>query len=116
VVSKKVFNQADHVIRQMIFKWAQRRHPTKRRGWIWRKYFTNAGVRGQFSEKNYNQKIFKYEINSLILLSYIPIIRYVKVRSDANPFLKQYDSYYKQRSLHKKEQNKKVKQQTRYFA
>jgi len=117
VVSKKVFNKADHVIRTMIQKWAQRRHPTKRRGWIWQKYFTNAKVRGQLSEKIFNKKKNnKYEINCLFLLSYIPIIRYVKVRSQANPFLQEYDKYYLKRTLQRNEQRTKIKQQTRYFA
>ena len=116
VVSKKTFNVVDHVIRQMIFKWAERRHPTKRRGRIWKKYFTAGKVRGQLSEKNFNHKTGKFEINCLFLLSYIPIIRYVKVRSEANPFLQEYDKYFLRRNLQRNEQRQKIKQQTRYFA
>ena len=116
VVSKKVFNVADHVIRQMIFKWAERRHSTKRRGWIWKKYFINGRVRGQLCEKTFNQKFGKFEINCLFLLSYVPIIRYVKVRSDANPFLQEYDKYYERRRLQRNEQRIKIKQQTRFYA
>jgi len=115
VVSKQVFNKADHVIRQMIFKWAERRHPTKRRGWIWRKYFTSGRVRGILSTKFYNSQRHGYEIYCLYSLSYVPIIRHVKIRSDANPFLVEYDKYFQKRKQWRTEQSIKVRQQTHYF-
>jgi RNA-directed DNA polymerase len=115
VVSKKVFNKADHVIRQMIFKWATRRHPTKRRGWIWRKYFTSGRVRGILSTKLFNSKKKDYEVYCLYSLSYVPIIRYVKIRSGANPFLAQHDEYFANRVKQRLEQRDKVRQQTHYF-
>jgi len=32
-------------------KWAERRHPTKRRDWVWKTYFTAGRVRGFLSKK-----------------------------------------------------------------
>jgi RNA-directed DNA polymerase len=115
VVSKHVFNTADHIIRQMLIKWAERRHPTKRRGWIWRKYFTAARVRGILSTKIFNHKKHCFEIYCLYSLSYVPIIRHVKIRSKANPFLAEYDKYFAERTKKRIQQRELVRQQTHYF-
>lgn len=115
VVSKRVFNKADHVIRQMLTKWAERRHPTKHRGWIWNNYFTASRVRGILSTKFFNEEKHGYDIYCLYSLSYVPIIRYVKIRSEANPWLPEFDEYFEERRLKRKKQNEKVRQQTHYF-
>ena len=106
VVSKQVFNKADHVIRQMIFKWAERRHPTKRRGWIWKTYFTSGRVRGFLSTKIFDPKKQKNKIFCLYSLCYTPIVRYVKIKAGANPFLKEYDKYFADRNKQRITQKK----------
>jgi len=98
VVSKLVFNKANHVIRQMIFKWAERRHPTKRRGWVWKTYFTKGKVRGFLSTKIFESEKRKNKIYCIYSLCYTPIVRHVKIKQGANPFLKEYDLYFENRA------------------
>jgi RNA-directed DNA polymerase len=79
VASKKIFAYADYRIWQMLWKWARRRHPKKGLKWIKRKYFQHIETRNW---------IFKDKTDevSLFYLSSIPIRRYIKIRSDANPY------------------------------
>ncbi len=47
-VAKKVFGYVGHQIFWMLWRWATRRHPTKSRHWIARKYFLNRKGQWQF--------------------------------------------------------------------
>jgi len=74
----------------MLWHWAKRRHPNKGLKWIKRKYFQFIKTRNWvFKEKKDELCIF--------LLSSIPIRRYIKIKSDANPYDVLWKTYFEQR-------------------
>jgi RNA-directed DNA polymerase len=92
VVSKSTFAYVDHRIWQMLWHWAKRRHPNKGLKWIKRKYFQFIKTRNWvFKEKK--------DDLSLFLLSSIPICRYIKIKSEANPYDVLWKTYFEQRML-----------------
>lgn len=103
VVSKQVFQHADHAIWQAVWRWAKRRHPKKHSGWVKKKYYPVQGRRQWvFSD-------LRPELNAhgkptranLILLSDTAIQRYVKVQAKLNPFDAQWETYLEKRLTYK---------------
>jgi RNA-directed DNA polymerase len=93
IVAKATFNKLDGYIFQLLWKWAIRRHPKKNRHWIKNKYFKSVEFRnwvfGAYDKKG--------ELVKLVSACKTKIIRHVKIKSDANPYLSQWDDYFKQR-------------------
>ena len=90
VCAKDAFSRTDHILYEMLWRWAKRRHPKKNRKWITANYWYSKGLRNWvFSTKN----------AELIRLGEVPIISHTKVRMSANPYL---DSEY---FIHRKFQN-----------
>lgn len=78
VCAKDAFSRTDHILYEMLWRWAKRRHPKKNRKWITANYWYSKGLRNWvFSTKN----------AELIRLGEVPIIRRTKVRMSANPYL-----------------------------
>jgi RNA-directed DNA polymerase len=86
VVSKATFSRVDGILFQMLWRWARRRHPSKSRRWVKRKYFTTVGG---------NHWVFfgtlagrRGEVNRVYLqhAACVPIRRHRKVRGDLNPY------------------------------
>ncbi len=101
VSSKVVFSSLDHIIFLQLKRWAIRRHSNKSLEWITDKYWHHDGKRGwTFGVKGKDKKGREtlYRLNSL---AHTPILRYTKIRSEANPFDPQYDEYFKQRQQNK---------------
>jgi RNA-directed DNA polymerase len=97
VVSKVVFSKVDRAIFQLIWQWAQRRHPTKGRKWIRKKYFRTANHRqwifvGTVTEDNGVTR----EVQVRTAAS-TPIKRHKKIRKDANPYDPAWEPYFEQR-------------------
>jgi len=76
--AKKTFSDIDHYLFTILFKWAVKRHPKKRRRWVADKYWREIGNRSW---------CFATDDNELFRMDGIPIKRHVKVRSGANPYL-----------------------------
>ena len=95
IVSKAIFNKLDSYIFHLLWKWAVRRHPKKNRHWVKNKYFKSVEFRnwvfGAYDEKG--------RLVKLVSASKTKIIRHVKIKSDANPYLSQWDDYFKQRKM-----------------
>lgn len=95
IVAKATFNKLEGYIFRLLWKWAVRRHPKKNRHWIKNKYFKSVELRnwvfGAYDEKG---KLVK-----LISACKTKIIRHVKIKSDANPYLSQWDDYFEQRRM-----------------
>ena len=71
VVSSKTFQTIDYQVWQKLWKWAVRRHPTKSKTWIMRKYFTTSG----------RKWVFVDEIgNRIKIMALTPIVRYTKIK------------------------------------
>ena len=78
VVSSEIFNKLDHIIWNMLWHWAIRRHPDKPKHWIADKYWHSNGNRNW---------IFSEGTKKLILLSDTKIVRHIKLKLDMNPYL-----------------------------
>ncbi|ELR96354.1 group II intron reverse transcriptase/maturase [Gloeocapsa sp. PCC 73106] len=83
VCSKEEFSYCDHILYQQLKRWAERRHPMKSKTWVTSKYWHKEGKR------NWVFGVIYRESNNffgLIEHNKTPIIRHVKVKSDASPF------------------------------
>lgn len=78
VCAKDAFSRADHILYEMLWRWAKRRHPKKNRRWITSNYWHRKEL------KNW---VFTTGKEELIRLGEVPIVRHAKVRMDANPYL-----------------------------
>jgi RNA-directed DNA polymerase len=90
--SKKTFSKVDHAIFQAIWKWAKRRHSTKKKTWIKNKYFKPV--------KGYSWTFFgEIKENEIYLFraSTIPIRRHIKIKAKANPFDPEWETYFEKR-------------------
>jgi RNA-directed DNA polymerase len=97
VVSKAVFNAADTFIFQILWQWAQRRHPNKSKGWVKKKYFcTHQGRQWVFFGKGESSKS-KEGTAYLCTIGCTPIRRHVKVRGQANPYDLAWELYFEER-------------------
>jgi len=71
-VSQDIFSSIDSFLWNKLWRWAKRRHPMKSKGWIRRKYYTTKGKKWVFKDKTGKE---------IITLPYIPIVRFVMVKS-----------------------------------
>lgn len=77
--ANKVFNQVDHEIIRLIWRWAQRRHRNKGKRWIYNKYFDTIG------ERRWLFRDLKTGY-SLTRASYVVRIKYDFIVKDLSPF------------------------------
>jgi RNA-directed DNA polymerase len=88
VHASKPFAKMDHLIFRALWRWALRRHPTKGRRWVKKRYFRSEGSRDWlFHDGTYR----------LVHLSTLSVGPHVKVRSDANPYDPKDEEYFDER-------------------
>jgi RNA-directed DNA polymerase len=93
IVSKKTFSYVDFQIYKAIWKWCRRRHNKKGKWWISTRYFHKIGTRNWvFATKNK-----KDEYIQLLVAADTKIIRHTKIRKGANPYDKEWQSYFEER-------------------
>lgn len=102
IVAKHTFNRVDYEIWQSLWNWAKRRHPKKGKRWIAKKYFHRIGfetwvfsIHRKEPAKNDIQQI------RLVSTSDIEIRRFVKIKSQANPFDIKWTQYFEERETDK---------------
>jgi len=77
VVSKETFKRVNHVLFEMLWAWAKRRHPKKSKYWIYTRYWI-------ICEGN---RVFKdVKSSSLLQHAQTPIRRHIKVQGTRSPF------------------------------
>ncbi len=97
VVSKAIFAEVDHAIFQALWQWARRRHPNKPRRWIKEKYFKSSeGQNWVFSGEILGRGGNLQPIR-LVKAASVPIERHVKIRSEANPYDPEWETYFEKR-------------------
>jgi RNA-directed DNA polymerase len=103
IVAKESFSKLRHEIFKILWRWAKRRHPNKSSSWVKHKYF--KFIRGdawrfacEGDKKKPSEKLVLYK---LVDPTKLPIKRYVKIVSEANPYDKQWDSYFEKRARYK---------------
>jgi RNA-directed DNA polymerase len=90
--SKTTFVRIDHEVWKCLWRWAQRRHPRKRKQWIKDRYFIRVGGKDwTFCDTHVDRG------RHLFQMARMPIRRHVKVWQDANPFDPAWRSYFAQR-------------------
>ena len=109
VVSKEIFDSLDHWLWHKVYRWALRRHPKKGKKWIVRKYFSQSLLpdsKNKWVLTGYNKQGKPVQI---IKMSLTPIVRHVKIKSVANPYLPEWESYFEERT-----KNLWLKKRTKY--
>jgi RNA-directed DNA polymerase len=97
VVSKRTFGRVDHEIFSCLWRWARRRHPNKALRWIKAKYFERCGARDwSFVGETYDEQGQSRKMR-LLWASRTSIQRHVKVKSEANPYDPDYETYFEKR-------------------
>jgi len=76
-VSKEIFSKLYHIVWNMLWRWAKRRHPDKRNTWVANKYWHPVGTR---------KWVFSTGVNRLKSFSDTKIVRYAGLKLDKNPF------------------------------
>jgi RNA-directed DNA polymerase len=96
VVSKDTFVRMEHLVNNQMWQWSKRRHPSKGKRWIKRKYFSPEKDWGTFMgrEKLSEGKTIRVPIQRLGAIS---IIRHYKVKGEANPYDAVWKSYFAER-------------------
>ena len=97
VVSKRMFDRADHEIFSSLWRWARRRHPKKGPHWLKQKYFGLYKSRDwsffgeTCDDEGQPSKVWLYRAAST------PIKRHVKVKGEANPYDPASETYFEKR-------------------
>jgi RNA-directed DNA polymerase len=96
-VAGDAFRKVDHVIWQMLWRWARRRHPKKSLRWVKDRYFHRIGredwVFGVQMTKGGGDRKWV----TLVKARNTQIRRHVKIRGEANPFDPAWDQYFETR-------------------
>lgn len=77
VCASHSFKRVDHIMWDMLWRWAKRRHPKKGNRWIYEKYMKRNDKRLRFTDDH----------ASLVYMSETPIVRRQNIRLDLNPYL-----------------------------
>ena len=94
VVSKKTFSYVDSRIFRQIWYWARRRHRSKSRRWIKRRYFRSIDNRNWSFFAIRNSRGGKPEFVDLYHADGTKIVRHVKIRCMANPYSADWQGYF----------------------
>ncbi|MBW2327367.1 MAG: nucleotidyl transferase AbiEii/AbiGii toxin family protein [Deltaproteobacteria bacterium] len=94
VVSKKTFAYVDSRIFRQIWNWARRRHNSKSRKWVKRRYFRSIDNRNWSFFATRISGSGKSDLVDLYHADHTKIVRHVKVRSLANPYSVDWQGYF----------------------
>lgn len=105
IQSAERFSFADKIIFQSLWRWIKRRHSGKCSWWIIKKYFND--LKPNTFKKNWVFSCWiKFKSNKKKLLeltkpSFVKLVRYIKIKGEANPFDPKYADYFKMRRTFK---------------
>jgi len=108
ICAKRTFARLGTFIYWQLKRWAKYQHGNKNRWWIYHRYFHN----NHFTDQRIKPKGIEH--NRLFRIGYVPIKYHVKVKAKANPFLKEYDKYFFQRTKWREDIAKECKQITTF--
>lgn len=78
IVAKETFQKLDHIVWNMLWRWAKRRHPQKDRRWVARRYWHTEASRNW---------VFRTETTKLVKFADTMIRRHNMVKLNKNPYL-----------------------------
>jgi RNA-directed DNA polymerase len=100
VVSSEAFNRVDTYVYEQLWRMIQRKHQSKSKEWLVRKYWTASGLKHVFSViVNYKKKKHLLQV---VRVCSIGIKRHIKIKAHANPYTPE-DAGYFWRRRNKKE-------------
>jgi RNA-directed DNA polymerase len=115
VVSKDAFDKVDHTIWHMLWDWACRRHPTKPRRWIHRRYFGTVEGRQYVFRCDAVRKDGTKGLLKLRNAADVAIVRHVKIQGEATPYDPRFEEYFEKRLTLKMEKNLAGRRKLRYL-
>lgn len=103
IAAKESFSKLRHEVFKILWRWSKRRHQNKSSKWVKQKYFRHIrGDTWRFACEADKQKSGEEPIiYKLVDPTKLPIKRYIKILSEANPYDKEWDSYFEKRLGHK---------------
>jgi RNA-directed DNA polymerase len=111
VVSKKIFQDVDSALFEMVWQWARKRHNNKPRRWIKDKYFHDYEERHWVFSGVVIGRDGVLETVRLFRAAQTPIKRHVKIQGEANPFDPAWEVYFEKRLGVKMESSLRGKRQ-----
>jgi RNA-directed DNA polymerase len=100
VVAKDIFLKMDYIINFKLWQWAKRRHKNKGANWIKKRYFSPVHNWGNFTV-TYKDEKGRSVTQCLAHAGKVQIIRHCIIKSNANPYDPEWDSYFKVRRQNK---------------
>ena len=91
--AKETFSYVDYHIYQAIQQWCYRRHPKKGKWWVNKRYFHHTGKRNWI----FAVKTSDGNLKELLRAADTPIIRYTKIKKEANPYAPEWAQYFEER-------------------
>ena len=94
ICAKQTFSYVDNCIFGQIWKWAVRKHRSKTKKWIRKRYFRSINSRNWsfFATQKTDSGIMEFK--DLFHAAMTKIVRHVKIRSMANPYEKDWLEYF----------------------
>jgi RNA-directed DNA polymerase len=102
--SKRTFTRVDRRIFRLVWHWCRRRHRNKSWKWITKKYFQRLGHRNWVFTGTLLDQGGKGWPIQLMEAAKVRIVRYVKIRSQTNPYDPEWELYLEARQVWKMEQ------------
>jgi RNA-directed DNA polymerase len=94
VAAKRTFKTVDKEVWKALWWWAKRRHRQKGTGWVLKRYFrARPGSKWRFAVKRGRRS----DGPELYMLNYVPIVRHVTIKAEANPFDPRWELYFERR-------------------
>ncbi len=108
LVASKAFRCVDFHIFKSVWSWALRRHPKKRKRWVYKRYFRTQGRRKWIFSALIRDRAGRQHYLDLFRASSLSVRRHVKVRADANVFAPECSEYFRTRRLRKRSARRKA--------
>jgi RNA-directed DNA polymerase len=94
ICAKKTFSYVDNDIFWQLWKWAARRHGSKTKEWIRKRYFRSINARNWAFFATQKTESGTSEIIDLFHAATTKIVRHIKICSVANPYDKDWKGYF----------------------
>jgi RNA-directed DNA polymerase len=100
VVASEAFSRIDNYVYEELWRMLRRRHSNKPKKWLAKKYWQSTGGKWVFTASGVTKQ--GKRLYQVVRLGSVGIRRYIKIKADANPYLREY-AFYFWRRRHDKE-------------
>jgi len=99
ICSKQTFSNVDSRIFEQLWSWVARKHGSKTKGWIHKRYFRSINSRNWSFFADRKTECGTREIVDLFHATTTKIVRHIKIRNVANPYDKDWQNYFLTRKV-----------------